>query len=156
VLALAAVLAVVLVVVLASGGDDEEEPADTSARTTEPATGEPPPPPPPPEKTVPLQSLREGAAGSALVMGREDATVVELRPRGLGAGTHQVWLYDSVASAQPLRRFEGSPEAVRVRLGPDAGRYTFLDVSAEPDDGNPNHSGASVLRIPLGNLLESG
>ena len=42
-----------------------------------------------------------------------------------------------------------------MKLPPDASDYRFLDVSSEPADANPNHSGASVLRAPLAELLNN-
>ena len=38
---------------------------------------------------------------------------------------------------------------VTFRLPEDPDRYRFLDVSVEPADGNPGHSGRSVLRGAL-------
>ena len=40
-----------------------------------------------------------------------------------------------------------------MKLPPEARDYESLDVSSEPADANPNHSGASVLRGPLRELL---
>jgi hypothetical protein len=39
-----------------------------------------------------------------------------------------------------------------LRLPAQASRYRSIDVSFEPSDGNPNHSGQSVLRVPLSKL----
>ena len=146
---------VLIVVLLAGGGDDAEEGSSDAGAQSAPA-GSPDEPAPPAAEGIELTSLKEGVSGTALVVGRNGGTDVELRPTGLEPGSYQVWLYDSVADATSLRRFRGSPEVVLVKLDPEAGRHEFLDVSAEPDDGNPNHSGASVLRIPLGELLGSG
>ena len=41
---------------------------------------------------------------------------------------------------------------MEARLPEGYERFRFLDVSQEPDDGNPNHSGASVLRIATADL----
>ena len=148
---LAASAAIVLIVVVAGGGDDEDEGSPTTGATTPTATA--PAEPSADGEPLELTSLREGVSGTVQVVDRSGGTVVELRPRGLDPGTYQVWLYDTVADAEPVRRFEGAPEVVRLRLPPDADQRAFLDVSAEPDDGNPNHSGGSVLRIPVGDLL---
>ena len=37
---------------------------------------------------------------------------------------------------------------VSARLPEGYRRYRFIDVSREPADGNRNHSGQSVLRVP--------
>jgi hypothetical protein len=42
---------------------------------------------------------------------------------------------------------------VTAELPAAAARYRYIDVSLEPADGNPNHSGQSVLRVPLRGLL---
>jgi hypothetical protein len=55
--------------------------------------------------------------------------------------------------AKSLGTFPGGSGKLEVELPPDASEYRFLDVSREPDDANPNHSGASVMRASLGDLL---
>ena len=40
----------------------------------------------------------------------------------------------------------------RLRLPRNASHYRYVDISREPPDGNPNHSGESVLRVPLAKL----
>ena len=42
----------------------------------------------------------------------------------------------------------GSGAALHGPLPKGFQRYRFIDVSREPADGNPNHSGDSVLRVP--------
>ncbi len=39
-----------------------------------------------------------------------------------------------------------------ARLPANFRRYRFIDVSREPADGNPNHSGQSVLRVPVADV----
>ena len=41
---------------------------------------------------------------------------------------------------------------VSAKLAAAPAGYRYLDVSLEPADGNPNHSGQSVLRVPLRSL----
>jgi hypothetical protein len=55
--------------------------------------------------------------------------------------------------AKSLGTFPEGTGKLDVELPSDASNYRFLDVSREPDDANPNNSGASVMRAPLGNLL---
>jgi len=66
---------------------------------------------------------------------------------------YEVWLYNSLTDAVPLGRKVASRFTLEARLPAAARGYRFVDVSREPTDGNPNHSGASVLRAPLGSLL---
>ena len=42
---------------------------------------------------------------------------------------------------------------VNKRLPADPSNYKFIDVSREPIDDNPNHSGASLMRVPVPDLL---
>ena len=88
-------------------------------------------------------------------MGRGRSARLELRVRGLPVGdeAYEVWLFNSAVNAVGLARVARGSFAVRVRLPEDAGRWRYLDVSREPLDGNPNHSGASVLRAPVARLL---
>jgi hypothetical protein len=64
-----------------------------------------------------------------------------------------VWLYDSVADSQKLASFDAPKARIDVRLPAGFRRYRFVDVSREPADGNPNHSGLSLLRVPISRLL---
>jgi hypothetical protein len=76
-----------------------------------------------------------------------------MRIARLPAGSYTVWLYDNVADAAPLVRFKAATGTVDIRVPADARHYRYLDVSREPADGNPNHSGESVLRVPLRRAL---
>lgn len=59
---------------------------------------------------------------------------------------YEVWLIDEavegMVSLGPLR-LDGTYE---LPAGIDYARYPIVDVSVEPDDGDPAHSGASILR----------
>jgi hypothetical protein len=111
---------------------------------------EPAPPSPVPKPQVPLAALDGGSArGTARISGdRLDLSVTGLRPKA----RYQVWLYDSIADAVPLGSFAGPSARVRPRVPAQASRHRYLDVSLEPSDGNPNHSGQSALRAPLSKL----
>ena len=150
-LALLGLLAVVvaLVAVLSSGGDDDE-PEERSANGSPPAQNGGPAPKGNTEKLAAVG----GGKGSGTLAVTDDGATVTIRglpsPRG---GVYGVWLYDSVVRAKPLGTLPEGSGKLEVALPPDARSYRFLDVSLEPGDGNPNHSGASVMRAPLGDLL---
>lgn len=95
------------------------------------------------------------ASGEARIVGRGRSARLELRVRGLPVGeeAYEVWLFNSAVNAVGLARVARGSFALRVRLPEDVGRWRYLDVSREPLDGNPNHSGTSVLRAPVARLL---
>ena len=66
---------------------------------------------------------------------------------------YAVWLYNSLTDAVLVDRVVGSSLDVDERLPADPSGYKFIDVSREPIDDNPNHSGASVMRVPIAELL---
>jgi hypothetical protein len=63
-----------------------------------------------------------------------------------------VWLYDSVIETKSLTKLNGTKLDLDLKLPSDASHYRYVDISLEPPDGNPNHSGESVLRAPLSKL----
>jgi hypothetical protein len=150
-LALLGLLAVVIAVVavLSSGGDDDE-PEERSASGSPPAQNGQPAPKGSTEKLAAVG----GGKGSGTLAVTDDGATIAIRglpsPRG---GVYGVWLYDSVVRAKSLGTLPDGSGKLEVALPPDAHSYRFLDVSLEPDDGNPNHSGDSVMRAPLGDLL---
>lgn len=91
-------------------------------------------------------------AGTAVVRASGDDRVLEIDVRDLSAGdgVYEVWLLDADAKRLvSLGLLEGGhgrfplPEAVDVR------DYPVVDVSLEPVDGDPAHSGDSVVRGQL-------
>lgn len=93
--------------------------------------------------------------GSAQLVGRPGERRLRLVVRGLpdlSSGGYVVWLYDSLSEVQPVTGVRRGSFAVEEPLPRSAERYRFLDVSREPADGNPNHSGESVLRVPLARI----
>ena len=114
-----------------------------------------PPPPAPKLSAGPVVKLAPvaGATGANGNIRVQDSRLV-LRVRDLPPtkGEYTLWLYDSVADGVPLARFRLRSAKVTAPLPSDAVRYRFADISVEPRDGNPNHSGASILRAPLAPL----
>jgi hypothetical protein len=65
----------------------------------------------------------------------------------------EVWLLTADASGLVSIGFlDGTTGTFRVPAGVDLATYPVVDVSAEPDNGDPNHSGDSIVR---GELAES-
>ena len=79
-------------------------------------------------------------------------STLRLQVARVPAGSYAVWLFDDVSDARQVARFKGPSTDLRARLPKGFGRYRSIDVSREPSDGNPNHSGASLLRAPLAKL----
>jgi anti-sigma-K factor RskA len=71
--------------------------------------------------------------------------------RAPGGGFYEVWLLDRSAKRLVALGLLGPSESGSFRLPPDLdlGRYPLVDVSVEPDDGNPAHSGVSAVRGDL-------
>lgn len=139
---------VVALIVALSGGDDEEK-----AKPPAPAPAKKPGPAPAPGKRAKLTPLAGGTGeGNAEV---KDGTL-ELSVSGLpdpGDAGYVVWLYDSLTDARPLNQPQSkSAFELKAKLPEGAGRYRYLDISREPADENRNHSGESVLRVPLSSL----
>lgn len=91
------------------------------------------------------------ASGSARV--EEDASgardvVVDLSAPG--DGLREVWLIDPETSGLvSLGLLSGASGTFSIPSNIDLGRYSVVDVSEEPDDGNPAHSGDSIVRGQL-------
>jgi anti-sigma-K factor RskA len=116
------------------------------------AGGEDTPAAPAVESRLSLAALpaAPGAHGEADVL--DDGELV-LRVDGLGpnrAGEfYAVWLLDRsgrMVSVGAFRVAADGTATVRVPLPDRPERFDFVDVSVEPADGDPRHSGRSVLR----------
>lgn len=99
--------------------------------------------------TVELEALTEGVEGrSATLLQEDDARTITVELDGLPAadGFHEVWLLDpetgALVSLGPVRTdgVYAVPDTV------DLVELSVLDVSVEPTDGDPTHSGNSLLR----------
>jgi anti-sigma-K factor RskA len=102
----------------------------------------------------PVEPAGGSARGTATILagdGRARVTVRGLEPSADG-GFYELWLLNSADDLVALGSFRvpASGEAeVTVPLPADPDGFAALDISAEPADGNPAHSGRSVLRAPL-------
>ncbi|RBY74383.1 ABC transporter substrate-binding protein [Blastococcus sp. TF02-09] len=103
--------------------------------------------------TVALDLLPE-ASGVADVVVRDDGSrVLELdldAPAPEDGSYYEVWVIDrSVQGMFPLGAVEPGTQSVELPDGLDLAEYPLLDVSVEPLDGDPTHSGVSVARGDL-------
>jgi hypothetical protein len=95
-----------------------------------------------------------GASGEARVLERSDGSLVlevDLTAAQLEGEFYEIWLLDpQVEQLVSLGVVQGGSE-VTLELPPgiDLGEYPIVDVSVEPLDGNPAHSGVSVARGEL-------
>lgn len=88
-------------------------------------------------------TVEEGADGVRTVVVDLDATV----PAG---EVREVWLIRSDASGLvSLGLLDGASGRFVVPAGIDLDEFTLVDVSAEPVDGDPAHSGDSIVRGEL-------
>ncbi len=94
-----------------------------------------------------------GASGRAAVVERDDGTLVlrvELAADAPREGYLEAWLLDeSVSGLIPLGVVRAGTEEFELPAGLDIGEYPVVDVSVEPLDGDPGHSGVSVARGQL-------
>lgn len=95
------------------------------------------------------QPVARNASGSAEVVqvsGTREL-VVDVSDLARTDGFLEVWLIDkSVKRMVPVGVIAGSQGRFTLPEGLDLGDYPIVDVSVEPLDGDPAHSGASVLR----------
>ncbi|MFW3169750.1 anti-sigma factor domain-containing protein [Geodermatophilus sp. CPCC 206100] len=101
---------------------------------------------------VALEPLDDsGASGEARVQERSDGSLVlevDLTAAALAGEFYEVWLLDpDVEQLVSLGVVQGGGEAsFALPPGIDLGEYPIVDVSVEPLDGDPSHSGVSVAR----------
>ena len=103
-----------------------------------------------------LGDAGSSAHGEARVVGGDADTlrvqVSGLQPSGAGA-VYELWLLDGADRLLSLGSFRvpasGDAE-VDVPLPVPVTDFRYIDVSREPEDGDPAHSGDSVLRGPTG------
>jgi hypothetical protein len=107
--------------------------------------------------SVALESLVPGFPGRGTARiegtGTNSRLVMSLRNLPPREEAYAVWLYNSIGDAKLVDRAVGTTFDVSRRLPADPAGYKYIDVSREPIDDNPNHSGASVLRVPIADLI---
>jgi anti-sigma-K factor RskA len=96
---------------------------------------------------------RQGGAAGELTLPSAADEQARLRVSGLspsGDDFYEVWLLGKrgVVSLGSFRVGEGGGTDLDLRLPVDTSGYRYYDVSLEPDDGDPEHSGDSILRGP--------
>jgi hypothetical protein len=80
--------------------------------------------------------------------------VLSLRDLPPREEAYAVWLYNSLTDTVLVDRVVGSSLDVNATLPADPSGYRYIDVSREPIDDNPNHSGGSVMRVPIADLTK--
>jgi anti-sigma-K factor RskA len=75
---------------------------------------------------------------------------VDLDAPELNGAYYEVWLIDrSVVGMFPLGVVRPGAQTVELPAGLNLADFPLVDVSVEPLDGNPTHSGVSVVRGEL-------
>ena len=131
-LAIAAVLALVVGIGIGAGlvaGTGRDEPTPLATIQLTPLTD---------DATAHTAVLQQDEQGRSIAVDLSDLPDVD--------GFHEVWLLDpstgGLVSLGPVR----SDGAYTIPDAVDLTTLSVLDVSVEPQDGDPTHSGASVLR----------
>jgi hypothetical protein len=132
------------------GGDSDD---DGSKPAPAPAAEAPAP------KPVELQPVSPDfpARGTASIEGSGTNSRLTMSLSGLPPReeAYAVWLYNAITDAVLIDRVVGTSLNIDEVLPADPADYKYIDVSQEPIDDNPNHSGASVMRIPVDELLKN-
>ncbi|SNR47584.1 anti-sigma factor [Blastococcus mobilis] len=93
------------------------------------------------------------ASGRAEVVVRDDGSrvvEVELDAPALDDEYYEIWLIDrEVAGMVPLGVVRPGTQTFELPADLDLGEFPLVDVSVEPLDGDPTHSGVSVARGEL-------
>ena len=103
-------------------------------------------------REVALAPVGDGPRGAHADARLRSATMhltVSGLPRVAGGGFYEVWMLRDAAHLVALGSFRVGPDGrARVDLPVTASsrRFPVLDISREPADGDPAHSGHSVLR----------
>lgn len=97
---------------------------------------------------VPGGPAASGSRGSAELMATSQAQMVRVSVEDLpaGANSYEVWLFDGTGDMVSLGFLRDGQGVFAVPAGVDVNAFNTVDVSDEPGDGNPAHSGVSVVR----------
>src|SRR4051794_9862472 len=94
-----------------------------------------------------------GASGRATIQQYPDGrriAVVTTNIAPTPADGHEVWLMDAATGARVgLGFLKGETGTFVLPKHVDLGTFSYVDVSAEPHDGDPEPSGHSIVRGPL-------
>ena len=104
---------------------------------------------------APVVSAAQNAAGTAELNpepgGRAKVELRGLRPSG-PRDFYELWLLGDdgqLVSLGSVRVPASGDATLDVELPVDPKQFRYLDLSREPDDGDPSHSTISILRGPL-------
>ena len=105
------------------------------------------------DRTIALSPIESGdpSASGSLVLEGDDTARLEASGLATSRGDfYEIWLIgdEDLVSLGSFRVGDSGRASLEVRVPPDAGAYESYDISLEPDDGDPGHSGDSVLRGP--------
>ena len=105
-------------------------------------------------ETIALDPLDDNdATGQAEVLVRDDgsrALEVQLTAPALDDGFYEVWLIEpSIVDMVSLGIARSGTQTFELPADLDLGEFPIVDVSVEPLDGDPLHSGVSVARGQL-------
>jgi anti-sigma-K factor RskA len=124
---------------LLAGGDDEEAGGSGLERV----------------ELAPVVSAAENAGGTAELRpeagGRAKIELSGLRPSG-PRDFYELWLLGDdgqLVSLGAVRVPASGDATLDVELPVDPKEFRYLDLSREPDDGDPGHSTISILRGPV-------
>jgi anti-sigma-K factor RskA len=84
--------------------------------------------------------MRGAGDGQVMTMTARDL------PRPPAGAYYEVWLVGDAGEAFPVGVLAPDGEGIWSLPADVAARYRAIDVSLEPADGDPSHSGRSVLR----------
>lgn len=98
----------------------------------------------------PLEGQARRGDAEIVVTGNGRQLQLDLRKVPSGKGYLEVWLLDREGKRLvPLGLLEGTSGRFTLPAGIDLGEYPVVDVSLEPADGDPAHSGNSLARGTL-------
>jgi hypothetical protein len=157
--ALLAVAAVAIAIALIATSGDSDSGGDDSAAAAKPAPQSPQPAQSQPT-SVALDPLSPGAAGQVAASLGESAgarrLTVKLRELPAPTGAYELWLYDSLVHSRALGSITTGTGSIEARLPRDVSSYSWLDLSRQPGADRVHHSGESLFRASLDQVIRGG